>query len=70
MDDVTSTRTEPKAKDRSRFAIFYERDAPSLDETGMMGIQVHRGGDGRLAETPRCGGVGGIGHHTTVPSLW
>src|ERR1700722_15637240 len=36
MDDVMSTETAPKAKDRSRFAIFYERDAPSLDETGMM----------------------------------
>jgi quercetin dioxygenase-like cupin family protein len=38
MDDVMSAEVEPKAKakDRSRFAIFYERDAPSLDETGMM----------------------------------
>ena len=36
MDDVMSTDTAPKAKDRSRFAIFYERDAPPLEETGMM----------------------------------
>ena len=36
MDDVMSTEAAPKAKDRSRFAIFYERDAPALDETGMM----------------------------------
>jgi mannose-6-phosphate isomerase-like protein (cupin superfamily) len=36
MDDVMSAEAAPKAKDRSRFAIFYERDAPSLDETGMM----------------------------------
>jgi len=36
MDDVMSAEVAPKAKDRSRFGIFYERDAPSLDETGMM----------------------------------
>jgi hypothetical protein len=31
MDDVMSAEVAPKAKDRSRFGIFYERDAPSLD---------------------------------------
>jgi quercetin dioxygenase-like cupin family protein len=36
MDDLMSTDVGPIAKDRSRFAVFYERDAPSLDETGMM----------------------------------
>ena len=35
MDDVMN-EVAPKARDRSRFAIFYERGAPSLDETGMM----------------------------------
>jgi hypothetical protein len=36
MDDVMITEVVPKAKDRSRFAIFFEQGAPSLDETGMM----------------------------------
>jgi quercetin dioxygenase-like cupin family protein len=36
MDDVMTDETSPVEKDRSRFAIFRDRDAPSLDETGMM----------------------------------
>jgi hypothetical protein len=53
MDDVMSTETAPKAKDRSRFAIFHERGAPSLDETGMMEYKSTEGaaaGSQRLVE--------------------
>jgi quercetin dioxygenase-like cupin family protein len=36
MSDVMTGEESQVEKDRSRFAIFRDRDAPSLDETGMM----------------------------------
>jgi quercetin dioxygenase-like cupin family protein len=36
MADVMSHDRTQSEKDRSRFAIFRDADAPSLDETGMM----------------------------------
>lgn len=39
MDEVLTDEKPLAEKDRSRFAIFRDLDAPSLDETGMM--QAH-----------------------------
>lgn len=36
MDDVMTDENALAQKDRSKFAIFRDHDAPSLDETGMM----------------------------------